>query len=535
MLTELRICNLGVIESVHLVLGPGLTALTGETGAGKTMLVEAISLLVGGRADPAVVRPGALEASVEGRFETGDDELVLARVIPASGRSRAYVNGRLATAAQLAEHAARLVDIHGQHEHQRLLSTAAQRDALDHFGGIDLVPLRAARARLTEIDASLAALGGDSRARAREVDLLRFQLEELDAAALDDVDEERRLEALEDVLAGAQAHREAASAALDALAGDGGALDSTALALAALGSRRPFDDLAERIRALSAELQEIGHDLRATAETIDEDPARLAEISARRQQLRALRRKYGESLAEVIAYRESSQQRLDELVGYDAAVQDLEVRRERALGDERAAARKVGGARRRVAGDLARAVEGPLRSLALARAAVDVAVGDTDPGDDVTFMFSANPGMPLMPLQRVASGGELARVMLALRLVLSDEPTTLVFDEVDAGIGGSAATAVARALGRLGRRHQVLVVTHLAQVAAAADDHVVVDKTSKGSATVAVVQRVDGDDRVLEVARMLSGDTGSTAAREHAAELLQSTRATADGDTSETP
>ena len=209
---------------------PGLTALTGETGAGKTMLVEAINLLVGGRADPAIVRPGAAEARVEGRFVVGDDEYVVARVIPADGRSRAYVNGRLATAATLAEFGARTVDLHGQHAHQSLLSTSAQRDALDRFCATDLEPLRAARARLTEIDASLAALGGDQRSRAREVDLLRFQVGELAGAAIVDADEDERLGAEEDALADAAAHREAGQAALEALTGDDGDVGDTAAA-----------------------------------------------------------------------------------------------------------------------------------------------------------------------------------------------------------------------------------------------------------------------------------------------------------------
>ncbi|MDP9465621.1 MAG: AAA family ATPase, partial [Actinomycetota bacterium] len=221
MLHELHIESMGVIEALDLLL-PGLTAFTGETGAGKTMLVEAINLLVGGRADPAAVRAGAAEARVEGRFVVGDDEYVVARVIPADGRSRAYVNGRLATAATLAELGARTVDLHGQHAHQSLLSTAAQREALDRVCATDLGGLRAARARLTEIDASLAALGGDQRSRAREVDLLRFQVGELATAAITRADEDERLTAEEEVLADAAAHRQAGQSALGVLIGDGG-------------------------------------------------------------------------------------------------------------------------------------------------------------------------------------------------------------------------------------------------------------------------------------------------------------------------
>ncbi|HEY7626020.1 MAG TPA: AAA family ATPase, partial [Ilumatobacteraceae bacterium] len=221
MLLELHIESMGVIDTLDLVLQRGLTAFTGETGAGKTMLVEAINLLVGGRADPSLVRPGAAEARVEGRFVVGDDEYVVARVIPSDGRSRAYINGRLATAANLSELGARTVDLHGQHAHQSLLSAAAQRDALDHFANSDLAPLRAARARLTEIDATLATLGGDQRARAREIDLLQFQVAELASAAIVDADEDERLTAEEDALADAAAHRQAGQVALQALSGQG--------------------------------------------------------------------------------------------------------------------------------------------------------------------------------------------------------------------------------------------------------------------------------------------------------------------------
>ena len=226
MLTELAVRNLGVIEELVLVLAPGMTALTGETGAGKTLLVDAIELLVGGRAESGVVRHGAAECSIEGRFVIDDTEVVLSRVIPRDGRSRAYRNGRLATVGQLAEEGRRLVDLHGQHSHQSLLGVAEQRSALDKFGGVDLGPLRAARARVAELDAELAALGGDERARAREIDLLRYQVDELDGAHLDDPEEDRGLEAEEDRLADATAHRDAGARAVDALTGDGGALDA---------------------------------------------------------------------------------------------------------------------------------------------------------------------------------------------------------------------------------------------------------------------------------------------------------------------
>lgn len=529
MLTELHIEDLGVIATLDLVLGEGLTALTGETGAGKTMLVEAINLLVGGRADTTIVRPGAVEARVEGRFvldsndAAGDNvagtEFVLARVIPLDGRSRAYVNGRLATVATLAEIGARLVDLHGQHAHQSLLGVATQRAALDHFGSVDLGPLREARARLTEIDASLAALGGDVRTRAREIDLLRFQVGEIGAAHLEGDDEEVELEELEDLLAGAVAHRESAQTALAVINDDDGALDSLGAAIAALGARQPFADVAERLRNTVAELADAATDLRDRAEEIDEDPQRLIEVRERRQMLRDLRRKYGDTLAEVVQFQASITERLAEIESYDARAESLEHERFIALQAEATACTSVGAKRRASAPKLAQAVQLNLRRLAMPNAEIEVTVGD-DPGDDVTFLLAANPGSPALPLHKVASGGELARSMLALRLVLSEEPSTLVFDEVDAGVGGSAAVAIGEALATLGDQHQVLVVTHLPQVAACASTQIVVTKHVHHNVTTATAAVVEGDERVDEVARMLSGMHASKSAREHAMELL---------------
>ncbi len=531
MLHELHIESIGVIETLDLVLLTGLTAFTGETGAGKTMLVEAINLLVGGRADPAMVRAGAAEARVEGRFVVGDDEYIVSRVIPTDGRSRAYVNGRLATAATLAELGARTVDLHGQHAHQSLLSTAAQRHALDRFCSTDLEPLRAARARLTEIDAALAALGGDTRARAREIDLLRFQVGELTSAGITHADEDDRLTAEEDALADAAAHRQAGQSAWAALIGDSGdtgdnaAADGIGSAIAALSGRAPFEQFSTRLYAVAAELVDVGRELRTFTEGLDEDPQRLGDIRERRQVLRDMRRKYGDSLADVISFQRQTEARLAELESYDQRVAALELERTTAAAVERRTAQHVLAVRRAGASKLAAAVGDVVRSLAMPHAEMEITVGDEAPGDDVTFLIAANPGLPMLPLSRVASGGELARTMLALRLVVTEAPETLVFDEVDAGIGGAAATAVAESLARLGRRHQVMVVTHLAQVAALADTQIMVTKTvfeeSGGDGTTtAAARRVDGVERIAEVARMLSGGRGGDSARLHAADLL---------------
>lgn len=544
MLTELHIENLGVIERASLVLGDGVTALTGETGAGKTMLVEAIELLVGGRSDAAVVRSGATEARIDGRLvltrRGGTDEFILTRVVPADGRSRAYVNGRPVTVAHLAELTEGVIDLHGQHAHQGLLSTATQRAALDQFGSVDLSPLRAARARLTELDAELATLGGDERARAREIDLLRFQVAELGAAGVGDPHEDHGLDREEAMLADAVAHHEAGLAALGLLRDDDGAGDCLRSALYALGHREPYSGLQERLTSLAAELDDIGSELRNSAEAIEEDPGRLAEIRERRQLLRDLQRKYGDGLSEVIAFHSEAEHRLRELEQYDRRAAELDDARTSALAEQRTAAREIGLRRRIVAPELAKAVESRLRVLAMPNAVIAVEVGRCDDdhsgdedlsGETVRFMLSANPGSPLLPLNRVASGGELARTMLALRLVLSGAlqsglhgpvgTPTLVFDEVDAGVGGTAATAVGRALADLGADHQVLVVTHLAQVAASASQQLVVRKTVLRGATFTSVDVVVGDERVAEVARMMSGSE-SPAALEHARDLLQS-------------
>ena len=527
MLVELTVRNLGVIEDLTLLLGPGMTALTGETGAGKTLVVEAIELLVGGRADAVLVRPGAEEAWVEGRFATdGGDDVILARAVPANGRSRAYIDGRMAPIAAVAERGADLVDLHGQHAHQSLLAPAVQRAALDQYAGIDHRPMEDAKARLRTVAESLHGLGGDARTRAREVDLLRFQIAELDAARLDDPDEEEKLTQLEAVLAAAGAWRQAAAQAHENLQGDGGAGDAVGRALAAIRPRDPaggpFDDIARRLTDVAAELADAAADLRDAGEAISDDPEQLTEVQDRRHLLRELRRKYGDALADVISFASATRERLAELESFEARAAELEAARREAAQAVADHAATIAAARRAAAPGLGAAIEAHLAGLALPRARFEVSVGGEGPADDVVFGFSANPGEPVLPLAKVASGGELARVMLAARLVLTAGPPTLVFDEVDAGIGGEAAQAVAESLGRLAREpgRQVVVVTHLAQVAAVADAQVAVTKFEESGRTVARAGSVDGDDRVRELGRMLSGRPDSTSARDHARELL---------------
>jgi len=519
MLHELAVRDLGVIGELTLVLQPGMTAVTGETGAGKTLVVEAIELLMGGRADPGMVRHGADEATVEGRFVLDGDEVVLRRVIPREGRSRAYVDGHLATAGSLSTRGTDLVDLYGQHDHQSLLAPAVQRDALDRYAGIDLAPLEAARLSVRAIDERLAELGGDERGRAREIDLLRFQVDELVAADLDDPEEDAVLEAEEDLLADAQAHQDAAALASRALDVDDGATASLAEAIAALDGRRPFETQVGRLRDVAAELADVATEVRSAGEAIVQDPERQAAVRERRRLLHDLQRKYGESLAEVIEFRDQASRRLLELEDHDRLAAELDRERAAAVAAVEQAEHLVGEARRAAAPRLAGATEQHLHDLGMAKAGIEISVGD-DPGDDVRFLLAANPGAPPAPLTKVASGGELARSMLALRLVLTEAPETLVFDEVDAGIGGSAATAVAESLARLGRRHQVMCVTHLAQVAAMADTQIMVSKRVAKNITTATARSVEGDERIDEIARMLSGERAGESARLHAADLL---------------
>ena len=520
MLSELAVRNLGVIDELTLVLGRGMTAVTGETGAGKTLVVEAIDLLTGGRADAALVRPGAAEAEIEGRFVTGStDEVVVRRVVPRDGRSRAYIDGHLATVTALGDLGGELVDLHGQHAHQSLLRGPVQRGALDRFGAVDTTRLAGLVDDLRAVEAGLAQLGGDWRVRLREIDLLRHQLSEIDGAAISDPGEDERLDRAESVLADAAAHRDAAAQALGLLNADGPVSDGLGRARAALDGRDPFADLGGRLADVSAEIADIAAALRARAETIDDDPAALAALRERRGALAALRRKYGSSLGEVLDFRSETAERLSELEGHEEGAASLE-RRGAELSAQLASERaRVRGERTAAAPRLAAAVQSHLAELAMPGARVEIAV-DGDAGENVAIRLAANPGLPPLPLSRVASGGELARTMLALRLVLTAGPPTLVFDEVDAGIGGAAARAVGRSLAALTGVHQVIVVTHLPQVAAHADDHAALEKQEVGGFPVVRLRALDTEDRLVELSRMLSGSPQSASAREHAEELL---------------
>ena len=473
-----------------------------------------------------MVRAGADEAVVEGRFVQPDGtERVLRRVIPAAGRSRAYLDGTMASASELAELGIELVDLHGQHQHQSLLRPRTQREALDRWGEIDLRPLRAARDELRALQDNLAALGGDARARAQEMDLLKYQVDEISAAQLEDPGELEHIAEREDLLADAVAHLADGHAARDALSGDEGAIDKLGSAAAALAGRKAFAPVSDRLAAAAAELDDTVAQLRGVLDTIEDDPQALAEVRARHQLLRELTRKYGDTLSEAAAFGDRAAERLSQLQRHAEIAAELEegiAAARRRVDDE---AQAVAAARRAAAPGLAEAVRGHFESLALTGGTLDVRVTGDPPSDGVELAFSANRGSPPGPLSKVASGGELARVMLALRLVLTAGPPTLVFDEVDAGIGGEAALAVGGALASLTKHHQVLVVTHLPQVAAFAHHHVAVRKSDDGFSVASDLVAVDGTDRVTELARMLAGQPSWDSGRQHASDLLESAEA----------
>jgi DNA repair protein RecN (Recombination protein N) len=404
------------------------------------------------------------------------------------------------------------------------LSPSTQRNSLDQFGDVSTAELQAAREAVTHIDANLAALGGDEKSRVREIDLLQFQCDEIESSRIANPDEDVLLSNEEDMLTDVVRHQESLQKIVSLLSDEGAVVDLLGDAVSAIGPVTSLPALSERIRSLAAEAKDVSDTVRSAADGSEHDPARLEEIRLRRQSLRDLMRKYGDSLADVMAFGAEARERLDELTGYAERVAELEKSKVVALRHLSLCQKEVGNARRAAAPKLATAVQKRLRQLALPNATVQVAVGDleSDPaGESVVFMLAANPGSAPQPIAKVASGGELARVMLALRLVLTGDPATMVFDEVDAGIGGEAAVAVASALRELGNDHQVIAVTHLAQVAASAHGQFAISKSVKGGKTYGSAVRVAESERAAEIARMLSGGVADESATAHARDLLE--------------
>jgi DNA repair protein RecN (Recombination protein N) len=566
MLLELRIENLLLIERAELPLGRGLNAITGETGAGKTILAHSLDLIMGGKARPQIVRPGATEAYVEGVFELppgilkepelaevaarlpeSSGELALGRRVSSSGRTSAFIGGRMASAPELQALGGRLLAFYGQHEHRKLTLAGAQLETLDGFAGEEhLARLRGYReihAEVLRLERELDALRERQGARERDLDILRYELEEIEAANPDPA-EEAELAPERERLRHAEALRGAASAALvavsgadsgAALAGAGdsaGAAEAVALAEAALATQEgvdpQLDALAERARSLTVELQELAVELRAYGEGIEGEPGRLRQLEERLEALDRLKRKHGGTVESVLAHAERCRTEIATIEGADERVDQLEGAQAKAARRRIELAARLSEKRAKAARKLEKRVAAELDQLAMDGARLEVRLGPHPQGfgaagqERVEFRVATNPGMPVAPLRDAASGGELSRLMLALAgQGARGGAATYVFDEIDAGVGGSTARAVGERLRALGEERQVLCITHLPQVASAAGAHFRIKKDIGGGQATATVERVDGDELIAEIVRMLGGERGDETASRHARELLE--------------
>jgi DNA repair protein RecN (Recombination protein N) len=539
VLRELHISGLGVIEDVTVELAPGLNVLTGETGAGKTMVTVGLALALGRRARSGMVRGSSGKAGVEALFDSSsvpaagdwaeDGQLVLARTIAADGRSSARAGGQLAPLGTLTELGSQLVEIHGQHQTQRLLALAAQLEFLDRFAGSEhlrtVASYRAVHSRLQGVRSRLTRLAAEEREREREKDLVAYQAREIEAAGIHP-GELGELRTEESRLVHAEGIRERAGEAEASLSADGGGADRIRVAAAALHEVAAVDpgagELSRRADSLAAEAADLGEELRSYTETVELDPLRLDQVRDRLADIRFLERKYGEGEEAVLGFLAEALRRLENLEGTDQQRDRLAEEARALAGEAEALGAAISEGRRGAAPRLAAALESELQALGMEGAGLEVRLEpEREPGPDgrerATFVFTGGPGQEPQPLSRVASGGELSRVMLACRTVLADldDVPTLVFDEVDAGIGGRAGVAVGRRLARLARRRQVLVVTHLPQIACFADRHLSVTK-EEGTARVLALEE---GDRIEELSRMLSGLPTDEAAT-HAEQLL---------------
>jgi DNA repair protein RecN (Recombination protein N) len=549
VLLELRVENLLLIERAELRLAPGLNVLTGETGAGKTVLAHALDLLLGGRARAGIVRPGAREAYVEGVFdlppalrdELGErlpadaEEIVVARRVGAEGRTRAYLCGRSASVSDLRDVAVALLSFYGQHEHRKLVLASSQLEILDGFaGGAHLArraTFAAVHARVRELESALAELRERAGARDREVDLLAFELDEIEAADPSEAEEAELLAARErlrhlDALRGAalgaaQAAVPDEGPGITALLAAGGAgLDGAA------GVDPALDALAERWRSLAYEAEDLAGELARYAEGLEGEPGALEAAEERLAVLERLKRKHGGSIAEVLAHADRCRARREELAGAEVALERgaAELDEVRARRDKLAA--ELREERSRAAPRLAEAVRERLTDLAMEGASFEIELQDRAPGpagtDAVEFLIAPNPGVPAPPLREIASGGELSRVMLALLGVANDgSEATLVFDEIDAGIGGHTARAVGSQLKALADGRQILCITHLPQIASLAARHFSIEKDTGADPARATVRELGSGEVVAELVRMLGADADDVGARRHARELLK--------------
>jgi DNA repair protein RecN (Recombination protein N) len=546
-LLELTVSDLALIDRLRLTLGPGLNVITGETGAGKSLLIDALGLVLGARAETGLIRHGAETARVEALFDRLPEPLIAVREVATGGRSTARIDDVATTASRLADEVGPLVEIHGQHDQQRLLDERWQRDLLDAFGGHG--EARVAMAGVVERwranRSALAELAIEPHELARRVDLLEHEAAEIAAASLrpGEADEIRaRLSAAQH----GEAIARGAAMVRETLAADAGARDATALAvrearaMARLDAR--FEPIADRLAGLEAELEDVAAEVRSLADAVEHDPAALAALEERLGAIYALERRYGAGEAEVIAHGERAAAELERLRGLDQE----RARREREdaslLAEVAATAAGLSGARRTAAAALTAAVGEILEEVGFPAGVFEVGLGrrvaatdeaaieldgdavafDATGVDQVVYRLAPNPGEPARPLARIASGGELSRVALAIKSVLAeaDDTPVLVFDEVDTGIGGRSADPVGRSLWALARRHQVLCVTHLPQIAAHADAQYRIAKRERDGRTITEIEHLDREGRIVELAQMLGGETGGAATLASARELL---------------
>jgi len=561
MLLELRIENLLLIDRAELRPGRGLNAITGETGAGKTVLAHALDLLLGGKPRSSIVRPGAREAYVEGVFELpprllevpeladlrercneGDEgEVVLARRVSPEGRTRAYVQGRSATAADLRELGGRLVAFFGQHEHRRLTVASAQLELLDAFCGAEHLAVRGrfaeAYTRVRELSRELEELRGRAGARDRDLDLLAFEIDEIDGLEPDEA-EEQGLQAERERLRRVDALRAAAATGSEAIVPEDAEGSGVAMLLAEAermvdsvgGADAQLDALAERLRTLRLEAEDLGAEMRRYLGGLEADPGRLHEVEERLEAYDRVKRKHGGTVASVLEHAESCRVERDRLEGAEVALERATAARAQALEERVALAAELSAGRRAAAPELAERVGEELATLAMEGASFSVELEQREElgamgAERVELMLAPNPGVAAAPVRESASGGELSRVMLALMTVAGASGSrTLVFDEVDAGVGGQTARAVGERLRALGDGRQVLCITHLPQIAALAETHFRIAKSapepSAGQVALATVERLGDPGVIEELCRMLGAEASDAGARRHAEELL---------------
>ena len=560
MLHQLEIENYAVIERLRVSFHAGLNLLTGETGSGKSILVDALSLLLGGKASAELVRAGEERARVAGVFEISSPpegldleqgELLVEREILANGKSRAYLNGRLVTLAALRELAPALGDIHGQHEQQDLFSPQTQLQMLDEFCGASDLRQRAGElfAQWKRMGENLDALRIDEQERLRLLDLWKFQQQEIGQAKLRP-GEDAELEQEKRVLANLSRIQQSGAAAYEALyESPEAAVSQAKRAIRALEDLSRFDvrfaSLAQAIGGARISLEEAAIELRDQLDRLEANPERLSEVEDRLALIEKLKRKYGSTVDEILAFGEQVGARLAELESSEEAIRSAQKKQAELAAQYKKIAAELSQRRREGAKRLEKPVERELAALAMERTRFAVVFEDGSDGpeawtqhgiDRVQFLVSPNPGEPLRSLELVASGGELSRITLAIKTCLAGAPPkansvprTLVFDEIDAGIGGRAAEAVGRRLQRLSRSYQLLCVTHLPQIAGFAAHHYAVDKQLKAGRTITTVTELKGEDRVRELARMLSGAQVTADAMRHAQQLLEAGRSEARG------